>query len=320
MNILYISARNVLSDNYPYKYYGDLYRELRLSHNVYVYQDVVTNITEILHRHKHNNIDCVVFGLGYFAQKDSQVFSEIVGMRELSIPKIAYFHKPQTMLNEKLNFCKINNFDLFVDSQITYKKHGEIANCDSLRLPFVASEKEFYPRQVDKLYDVGFSGTMRLITPEGKVEGPTRDLRDRIYDKISMKNEYNLYWNAHNSSSDRISSIDAYATKINQSKIWLATTGPTKDISPRFFEVMLSKTLLFCNDMPYEYEGMFIDGENCIMYRNDLTDFDEKLDYYLNNEDERNKIISSAYNDAIKRYTWKCMADKLVSKIRGINK
>ena len=319
MNILYITARNVLSDNYPYKYYGDLYRELKLIHNIQVYQGHVSNINDILNM--YSNIECVIFDLGYFAQKDINCFSEIDGMKELNIPKVAYFHKPQTMLNEKLNFCKINGFDLFVDSQVTHKEHGKLSNCESIRLPFVASEKEFYPRNVSKIYDLGFSGTMRLITPQGKVEGPTRDIRDRLYKKIAERASfYTIFWNAHHSSADRISSIEEYATKINQSKIWLATTGPTRDISPRFFEVMLSKTLLFCNDMPYEYEGMFVDGENCIMYKNDLSDFYDKFDYYLNNEIDRNRIVENAHSDALNRYTWKCMADNLISKVEEINK
>ena len=312
MNILYVTARGVLGDGYPYKYYGDLYRELKNMENVFVHQGPINNAVT-------NNMDCIVFGLGYFAQKDNACFAEMPYLKDLKIPKIAYFHKPQTMLEEKLNFCKINNFDLFIDSQITYKDHGIRSNCESIRLPFVASEKDFHPRNVDKIYDIGFSGTMRLITPAGKVEGPTRDIRDRIYEKFKHKS-YNLFWNAHNASSDRIASVEEYATKINQSKMWLATTGPTEDISPRFFEVMLSKTLLFCNNMPYEYEGMFIDGENCVMYDNDLSNFYEKIDYYLNNESERNKIIESAYDKAINLYTWKCMAKKLISRIKEIKK
>ena len=108
---------------------------------------------------------------------------------------------------------------------------------------------------------------------------------------------------------------EEYATKINQSKIWFATTGPTKDISPRYFEVMLSKTLLCCNKMEYEYEEMFIDGQNCIMYDNNLNNLTKKIDYYLNNETKRNEIISNAYDLAINNYTWMSMAKKLVSKI-----
>ena len=311
LNILYISARGVLSDRYTYSYYGDLYRELVKFCNVKVYQG---NWQPEIHTADY---DCIIFDLGYFAQKNIEAFQKISGLDKLKIPKIAYFHKPQTMLNEKLNFCKINGFDLFVDSQITYKDHGKLAGCQSIRLPFVASEKYFYPRNVEKIYDLGFSGTHRLHTPKGKVEGETRDIRDRAYKSISQKN-YNLYWNNHTSPSKRTTSIDEYATKINQSKIWFASTGPTKDIGPRYFEVMLSKTLLCCNSMPYEYEGMFIDGKNCITYENDLSNLTEKIDYYLKNDSERNKIISNAYDFAKENYTWMAMAKRLISKIEEI--
>ncbi len=317
MNILYISARNVLSDNYPYQYYGDLYRELRLIHNVYVYQGPIVHINDVLSR--YNNIDCLIFDLGYFAQKDSNVFKQIPGLKELSIPKVAHFSKPQTLLREKLEFCNVNNFDLFVDSNNTCKSYSKIANCVPMRLPYVASAEQFYPRPVEKIYDLGFSGTLRMITPEGKVKGPTRDIRYRIQDKIlEKKSSYDLFWNIHNSSSDRISSIEEYALKINQSKIWLSTTGPIFDISPRYFEVMLSKTLLFCNNMPDVYEDLFEDGVNCVMYENDLSDFLEKLNYYLNNDIERNEIIERAYKTSVDTYTWKIMAKNLIEKIKEI--
>tara|TARA_R100001443_G_scaffold112433_2_gene125984 strand:+ start:990 stop:1928 length:939 start_codon:yes stop_codon:yes gene_type:complete len=307
LNILYISARGVLSEGYMYRYYRGLYKELCKISNVKAYEGIVD-------AKDAENFDCIIFDLGYFAQKDPKVFQEIPGLKELKIPKIAYFHKPQTMLQEKLDFCKINNFDLFVDSQITYTNHGNIANCDSIRLPFVASEKYFYPRNVEKIYDVGFSGAHHGM---GKVQGETRDIRDKAYNLIHEKN-YELYWNSHKSPANRTHSIDEYATKINQSTIWFATTGPTLDISPRYFEVMLSKTLLCCNNMPYEYEGMFVDGENCIIFENDLSNLTDKIDYYLENHDERNRIISNAYDFAKENYTWMAMAKRLVSKIEEI--
>ena len=310
LNILYISARNVLSPTNTYSYYGDLYRELVKFCNVQVSQDLLD--------HKKTasdyNFDCVIFDLGYFAQKEPSVFQEIPGLKELNIPKIAYFNKPQTLLEEKLNFCKVNGFDLFVDSQVTHKEYGKAANCESIMLPFVASEKIFYPREVEKVYDLGFSGTHNLFTPSGKVEGETRDIRDRAYEKIIQK-DYNLFWNKHTDPSKRISSLDGYATKMNQSKIWFSTTGPVKDFGPRYFEVMLSKTLLCCNSMPDTYGGVFVDGENCIMFENNLSNLTEKIDYYLNNDTERNAIISKAYDFALTNYTWMAMAKKLVSKI-----
>jgi spore maturation protein CgeB len=117
----------------------------------------------------------------------------------------------------------------------------------------------------------------------------------------------------------RISSTEEYATKINECKVWLATTGPMLDVSPRYFEVMLSKTLLLCNKMPKQYEDYLTDGVNCVMFENDLSDFDKKLDYYLNNESEMNKVIETAYNEAINNYTWHHMAKKLIKTLERIN-
>ena len=111
---------------------------------------------------------------------------------------------------------------------------------------------------------------------------------------------------------------EEYATKINSCKIWISTTGPVLDVSPRYFEVMMSKTLLFCNNMPYEYEGVFKDGVNCVTFENDLSDLEEKVKYYLDNDAERKKIIDNAYDMAISNYTWSAVTDRVVEKIREI--
>ena len=100
--------------------------------------------------------------------------------------------------------------------------------------------------------------------------------------------------------------------------MWLSTTGPVLDVGPRYFEVLLSKTLLFCNNMRVQYEGVFVDGENCVMFENDLSDFEEKLNYYLQHDDERNLIIERGYDMAVNNYTWKHMAMKLLKEVREL--
>ena len=137
------------------------------------------------------------------------------------------------------------------------------------------------------------------------------------YDKLVAK-ERNTFWNSSNTMEYRIHSVEEYATKINECKMWLGTTGPVLDVSPRYFEVMLSKTLLLCNNMPEQYEDYFTDGVNCVIFNNDLSDFDEKLDYYLNNESEMSRVIETAYDTAINNYTWHHMAKKLIEQIKEL--
>ena len=75
-----------------------------------------------------------------------------------------------------------------------------------------------------------------------------------------------------------------------------------------------------CNNMPEQYGGLFVDGVNCVTYENDLSDFTDKLSYYLDNEDERSLIVDNAYDMIINKYTWKHMALNLISEIERIQK
>jgi spore maturation protein CgeB len=70
--------------------------------------------------------------------------------------------------------------------------------------------------------------------------------------------------------------------------------------------------------MTYQYEGVFVDGVNCVMFENDLSDLNEKINYYLSNEEERNKIIETAYHTAVNNYTWKHTAEKLLKEIEEL--
>ena len=79
---------------------------------------------------------------------------------------------------------------------------------------------------------------------------------------------------------------------------------------------MLSRTLLMCNKMPEQYGEYFTDGVNCVMFDNDLSDFDEKLTYYLYNDSQRNSIIETAYETAVNNYTWHHMAKNLIEQIK----
>jgi hypothetical protein len=293
-----------------YQYYGDLFRELRELSQIHVYQGVINNISSLAPQ-LEKEVDCVIFGLGYFAQSNQMFYNKIIGLDELSIPVVCMIHKPQTMLEQKLEFCKINNIDLIVDSQFTYKQFEEIAGIKTIRLPFTATPKYYHERDVPKIYDIGFCGALH---GEGKIKGPTANLRQRIYKKLE-ETDLDVYWNAGNTLDYRISSVEEYASKINQCKVWLATTGPTLDVSPRYFEVMLSKTLLMCNKMSEQYGEYFTDGVNCVMFDNDLSDFNEKLSFYLENDSERERIIENAYETAFNNYTWKHMAALLLEQI-----
>tara|TARA_R100000995_G_scaffold82318_1_gene56076 strand:+ start:1542 stop:2531 length:990 start_codon:yes stop_codon:yes gene_type:complete len=323
VNIIYVDAENKVSDDYMYQYYGDLLRELATNENVNIWlvQGIPKHIDDLLNIAGDAPIDLIVFGLGYFAIPVSAAFGKIEGLAETDIPVFCLIHKPQNLLEEKLNFCKINNVDLLLESQEhNYKRYGEIAGVPSQRSFFTATPKLFHPREVEKIYDIGFSGALHGIEADGsnKIEGPTSNLRERVGNIINNNEKYNVFWNSSNTLEYRINTLEDYATKINECKIWLSTTGPLLDIGPRYFEAALSKTLILCNNMPEQYGDFFIDGETCVTFENDLSNFEEKLDFYLSNDSERSRIINNAYNLVSQNYTWKHMADNILNKAREI--
>jgi hypothetical protein len=316
MNILYIDAGNVLSENHMYPYYGGVYRELIELANVTTVQGYVKNINNLLSR-LDQKFDCIIFGLGYFANGSLQWFGKIEGLSEIKVPVIAMIHKPQTLLKEKLEFCKINRFNLIVDSQCTFKEFEKITGIKSIKLPMTASPNNFYPRtDVVKKYDIGFSGALH---GNGKIKGPTQDLRTRVKQLLDNAGNYKVFWNGSDSIHTRINSVEDYASKINECKVWISTTGPMLDIGPRYFEVMLSKTLLFCNEMEDANKGMFEDGITCATFKNDLSDFEEKLSLYLKNDEIREKVVINGYNLVLNNYTWRHMAIKLLEKVKELS-
>ena len=124
MKILYVDSGNVVSDTYMYQYYGDIYRELINIADIHLYQGRLASVDPLV----QNGIDCVIFGLGYFTQTDPGAYQKIDGLDMSNIIKVCILHKPQTMLQEKLNFCEINNFDLLFDHHLTYKENdGRVA-------------------------------------------------------------------------------------------------------------------------------------------------------------------------------------------------
>jgi spore maturation protein CgeB len=100
--------------------------------------------------------------------------------------------------------------------------------------------------------------------------------------------------------------------------MWVATQAAFGDITPRYYEVGASNTLLVCQRVPVQYKDIFRDGENCVQFEKDLSDFDEKIDYYLKNDDERCKIAKTAYDEFRRKHTWAVKASALTKIIQEI--
>ncbi len=87
------------------------------------------------------------------------------------------------------------------------------------------------------------------------------------------------------------------------------------DLTPRFCEIICCKTLIFCNKHKYStFNNIFIDGEICVIFKNDLSDFESKINFYLDNPDKCKEMVDKMYEIYNKNYS----IDKTVNKMLSL--
>lgn len=132
-------------------------------------------------------------------------------------------------------------------------------------------------------------------------------------------NDYTCTWDIEPSQIISLSGTrlqyQNYLEKIAKSKISVSVRGWGRD-SLRRFEIPLYETLLFTHDIgtviPYPFE----DGKTCVMFKNDLSDFKEKLEYYLEDENERIRIAKAGNKHLYKYHTTEARAKYVLGKMR----
>ena len=177
------------------------------------------------------------------------------------------------------------------------------------RIMWSANQNQFKNYGGEYKHDLFFSGVTR---PE-----QTENLRERVLSNLDRLSKYKLFVNIRshkNNYAGTIFSDDEYSKHLSSSKICFITTGPADLVGTRYFEVMAAnRSLILCNRMSMDvYEDILIDGYNCAMC-SDEDEFFEKATYYLENEDERMKIVNNAHTHFITTQTWSMSAMRIKS-------
>tara|TARA_R110002153_G_scaffold1395_1_gene7185 strand:- start:9343 stop:10296 length:954 start_codon:yes stop_codon:yes gene_type:complete len=317
MNILLIDQ--VAKSEYAkkYLYYNGLLAGLELTsgHDIYFTNKTVINVDE-LEEATGLKFDYVIYGLGWFGS--SNYFGEV---KCTNAKKIVHLFKPQNDLDRKLSFCKRNNVDFIITPLPEYKDIEAQTGIKTLLFPYGYYPHLFKQRHdIPKIYDIGFSGALHQnkLYPEG--EFPSQNLRLEIKKQLDEIEDVEVFWKSSDKfETARIHDNEEYAKTINRSKIWIATNASHGDVTPRYYEILGSGTLLFCEEIHESYKSVLKDGYNCVSFKTDLSDFKEKLRFYINNDTERNRIVNNALADSVQKFTWFARASKLLEDI-GENK
>jgi glycosyltransferase involved in cell wall biosynthesis len=104
-------------------------------------------------------------------------------------------------------------------------------------------------------------------------------------------------------------------TKFLNSGLMVIQNSRWKEITRRIFEGMACGKLVLTDKLPEEtgLSEMFIDGED-IVYYDDMFDCIEKMNYYNENEEERERIAHNGMMKVLHNYTQIQVVDKLIEK------
>ena len=256
-----------------------------------------------------------------------------IQVSDIDIPSVMVLNKEYKKLDQKFRFMQDNGIKLVFTTHHHYRNWQSQTGIPFVHFPFAVNPMLFNDYAERKKYELGYSGELHKKWTDTRVR-----VKDHLFVQWPIKNP--RYWRAklfwHDSSVTlkglyrfrggyRLGEIlglnfprgEDYARIINSAKIWLSTPSAIDLVGTRFYEIMASKTLLFCNKSD-AYKGLFEDGVHCVMFDPNLSDFDDKLFYYLRNDAEREEIVERGYEYVIHNHTWDRRIEQFSSEVERI--
>ena len=281
-------------------YYSEIFHALKEVFDIEFKNFVPRSTSEF------DGYDIVFLGFGHTDCGEGKPTSLI---RNSDVKLFPILNKEYTGLENKLDWIKKMQPTAALTVHHDTQYYKEYTGFPFHRIMWSANQNQFKNYGGEYKHDLFFSGVTR---PE-----QTENLRERVLSNLDRLSKYKLFVNIRshkNNYAGTIFSDDEYSKHLSSSKICFITTGPADLVGTRYFEVMAAnRSLILCNRMSMDvYEDIMIDGHNCVMF-SDEDEFFEKATYYLENEDERMKIVNNAHTHFITTQTWSMSAMRIKS-------
>lgn len=202
--------------------------------------------------------------------------------------KIFWSIDSHCILQQHQELCKLLKIDILLNSTESYIPMFEGLVKKSYWFPNSYPDDLIFPKKLDKTIDVGFCGN--LIN------------RGHL---INNLDKYNIKKDIFVIGDDMVNSINSYKIHFN--------CNISNDINYRTFETTGCGTFLLTNYTP-GLEKLFDIGKEIVVY-DSIEDLDNKVKYYLDNPEERNKIAKAGHERAKKDHTYYERAKKLIDII-----
>jgi spore maturation protein CgeB len=209
---------------------------------------------------------------------------------ELPTNTIVMLADDQWRYEETEPVWKLFNLVVTTDSE-GFEKRRKEGFANVLLTQFACNHFLYKNLNLQRTYDVSFVG---------RCYGERKNFVDTIKRRGMNIATFGLGWE----NGRRVSQADLIKI-YNQSKISLnisfASGGGRIQVKGRDFEAVGCGSLLLTKDTK-EIAEYFVPGEEIITYR-DANDASEKIEYYLKNEDERERIAKKGYERLMREHT-----------------
>lgn len=202
--------------------------------------------------------------------------------------KVFWSIDSHVVLNEHIEMCNKHKIDIVLNAVHGHGKY--FTNQKTFYFPNAYPDDLIYPLNVEKINDVGFCGNINN-------RGEWLNLINYNY-KLKV-DEFVI-------GNDMVEVINKYKIHFNR--------NISDDLNYRTFETLGCQTFLLTNHTP-GLDELFEIGKHLITY-DSADDLIQKINYYLNNETERNKIAKNGYEHVIKNHTYLKRMDQLIEILK----
>lgn len=232
------------------------------------------------------------------------------GLDKVKVPKAMKCSDPHSTINKHVSFIKKNNIDLVLmiygEATPQYKKY--LPNRSFGSLPYSINPDMFKNYGLERTVDVMCAGA---------VHGTVYPLRQAIWNALPKMKGLKTF-------IGRLP-CNEYIKKINETKIFAFGNGHVYvDGSPKVYaqakicEVMACETLCMMDTPDMASELHLIPDYNYVEINE--SNFKEKITYYLENKELREKIAQRGYETVTKYHTHQIRARELKEQLERIKR
>lgn len=185
-----------------------------------------------------------------------------------------------------------------------------------VHIPHSAEASIFMDKQTEKKYDVLLCGRLSCINTLNEQHYPLRDRMANVLKKMPKKYKWGIHKHPKSNNADSFTDkyLIEFADAINSSKLCVTCSGLPKSRFGKYVEIPMCNSVIVA-DIPDQDQDEF--RKFVIEIDMKMTDEEiiNKICYYLEHEEELNKMREYGYNWS-KQYTQELYAKRFITTVK----